>query len=270
MAADRKAAGREGGPVYIRIAEELEGAILRGEYAPHDRLAPERELAKEHGVNRHTARQALARLQIMGLVYRVRGRGTFVRSERVEYRLAEKMSFSDSVGRMGLPPRTKPLAVRRVRAYGRAAAGLMVPPGTPLVAYERVRYAGKVPIVYGSKHFREELFPGIRELLLHKHVSVRQLIRENYGKQLYRARSVVEIEPSDATTARHLGLPLGAPLLKAESTDALEDGTPAEWGISYFRGDATKLDIRIKGLKGEEERDAGTGNAGTRNAGDRG
>lgn len=253
MPAHRQTGGPERGPVYMRIAEELEGSILGGRYAAHDRLPPERELAEEHGVNRHTARQALDRLQSMGLVYKVRGRGTFVRSERVKYRIAEKMSFLDSVGRMGLQPRTRPLAVRRVRAYGRAATGLMVPTGEPLVAYERVRYAGKIPVVYGTKHFRETLFPGLHKLLMSKHGSVRQLIRDNYATELYRARSVVEIEPSDLATARYLGLPLGAPLLKSESTDALEDGTPAEWGISYFRGDATKLDIRIKGLKGEEE-----------------
>jgi GntR family phosphonate transport system transcriptional regulator len=253
MAILRKKDEPDGVPIYVRLAEELEGAILRGDYAPHDRLPPERDLAEEHGINRHTARQALGRLQSMGLVYRVRGRGTFVRSERVEYRVAEKMSFSDSVRRMGLQPRTEPLAVRRIGAYGRAVEGLMVPAGEPLVAYERLRYAGKVPIVYGTKHFREALFPGIHEHLSRKHGSVRQLVRDRYGQDLYRARSVVEIEPSDAVTARYLGLPLGAPLLRTESTDALEDGTPAEWGVSYFRGDATRLDIRIRRPRGAED-----------------
>lgn len=241
-------------PIYVRVADELEGAMLRGEYGPGDRLPTEHALAAEHGVNRHTAGQALNHLQDKGLIYRVKGRGSFVRTERIDYRVAEKMSYSDSVRRIGLSASQEVLGVRKVRALGRIAAQMCIPDGEPLVAFERVRYAGGVPLVYGTKHFREKLFPGVDELLRRRPGSTWALIKSRYGHELCRARSTCELEPADPQNSRYLGLHLGAPLLRVESLDTLEDGTPAEWGVTYFRGDAARLQVEIREVKEERDR----------------
>jgi DNA-binding GntR family transcriptional regulator len=66
-----------GRPVYQVLAEALRAAILSGEYPPHRQLPTEAELAETHGVGRQTVRQAFGQLVTQGLVYRVRGRGTF-------------------------------------------------------------------------------------------------------------------------------------------------------------------------------------------------
>jgi len=232
------------------VAEELEAAVLRGEYRVGDRLPTEHELAGRHGINRHTAGQALNHLQGKGLVFRVRGRGSFVRPGRIEYRVAEKMSFSDSVARAGLRPSKKVLGTRRVRAYGRPAEALRVAPGEPLVSLERVSYAAEVPLVYSTKFFREGLFPDLYDLMSGPYGSSSwALIKGHYGHEMRRARSTFEIEPADPEMSRLLGVPPGVPLLVVESLDTLEDGTPAEWGIAYFRGDAAKVRVEIREVR---------------------
>ena len=240
-------------PIYIRVAEELEGAIRRGDHSVGDRLPTEHELAAGYGINRHTAAQAMNQLQSKGLVYRVKGRGTFVRPGRVEYRVAEKMSFSDSVARVGLQPSQRILGLRRVGAYGRLAERMRVPLGESLVAFERIRYAGEIPLVYGTKHLRESSFPGIYNALRKGCASVRALVRSRYGLEVYRARSTFEIEPADEENSRYLGVGLGVALLKVESLDTLEDGTPVEWGVSYFRGDATRVEVALREIRGEKD-----------------
>lgn len=142
-------------PLYIEIAEELEQGIHSGEYRVGERLPTEQELAGRYGINRHTAAQALNFLQSKGLVVRVRGRGTFVRPGRLNLLIAEKASFSEFVSRLGLVPSHKVLNVRRIGAYGKLAEELRVPSGEPLVALERVGFAGEVPLVYNKKHFRD-------------------------------------------------------------------------------------------------------------------
>ena len=253
MGMDAMTQGARRVPVYVRVAEELEGAILRGDYAVGDRLPTEHELAGRHGINRHTAGQALNHLQGKGLIYRVKGQGSFVRPGRMDYRVAEKMSFSDSVARAGLSPSRKVLGVRRVRALGNAADRMRVPTGEPLVALESVGYAGGIPMDYGTTHLRESLFPGIAELLRPRLRSSRALVRARYGLEVYRARSAFEVEPADPETSGHLGVPLGSALLKVEKLDTLEDGTPAEWGVTYFRGDAVRVQVEIRAVKGEED-----------------
>src|SRR5438477_13108906 len=75
-----------------RVAEEivaqLRGLILRGSYAPGDKLPPERRLAEELGVNRASLREAIKSLEQMGLVKTRQGDGTrvldFMRTAGVE------------------------------------------------------------------------------------------------------------------------------------------------------------------------------------------
>jgi len=249
-----KARGQARVPIYARVAEELEGAVLRGEYGAGDRLPTEHALAERYGINRHTAGQALNHLQGKGIAYRVKGRGSFVRPGRVDYRVAEKMSFSDSVARAGLEPSRQVLGVRRVRAFGRTCEGMGVPSGEPLVALERVGYAGEIPLDHSVKHYRESVFPGIHDLLRNgRWRSVRVLVKDHYGLEVYRASSTFEIEPADAELSRYLGVQPGAPILKVESLDTLEDGTPAEWGTTYFRGDATRVRVTLREAKEETD-----------------
>lgn len=230
----------------MEVAERIEASILRGEHASGERLPAERHLAAAHGVNRHTAARALNYLQDKGMIYRVRGSGSFVRPARLDYRIAPKTSFAESVSRLGLRASYRMLSVREVRARGVAAAELGLSEGDPLVALERVSYAGEVPLVYGAKHFPGLLFPGRREALADKSVSLWSLLRAHYGVSLRRARSVFEVEPADGDAAHHLGIHTGAPLLRVESLDTLEDGTPAGWGISHFRADATRIRVEVQ------------------------
>ncbi|MEN8197622.1 MAG: FadR/GntR family transcriptional regulator, partial [Pseudomonadota bacterium] len=60
------------------IATRLREAILGGRYANGERLPAERELTEHFGVARGTVREALRRLEEMGLVTRRMGSGTFV------------------------------------------------------------------------------------------------------------------------------------------------------------------------------------------------
>jgi DNA-binding FadR family transcriptional regulator len=57
------------------VARQLRSAILTGAHQPGELLAPERELAAQFGVDRHTLRSALSELEQLGLVKRRQGSG---------------------------------------------------------------------------------------------------------------------------------------------------------------------------------------------------
>ena len=54
--------------VSAQIAEQIRSSILAGEFAPGDKLPPERELAEMFGVSRPSVREALNILTSSGLV----------------------------------------------------------------------------------------------------------------------------------------------------------------------------------------------------------
>jgi len=66
--------------VSNQIAEQIRASILAGEFAPGDRLPPERELAEMFGVSRPSVREALNLLASTGLVMSYQGGGTLVMS----------------------------------------------------------------------------------------------------------------------------------------------------------------------------------------------
>jgi GntR family transcriptional regulator, transcriptional repressor for pyruvate dehydrogenase complex len=64
--------------VAEEIAEQLRSLILTGQYAPGAKLPPERELSKRLRVNRASLREALKKLEHLGLVRIRQGDGTRV------------------------------------------------------------------------------------------------------------------------------------------------------------------------------------------------
>ncbi|HEY0253908.1 MAG TPA: FadR/GntR family transcriptional regulator [Kofleriaceae bacterium] len=66
--------------VAEEIAEQLRGLILNGQYPPGSKLPPERELSKRLRVNRASLREALKKLEHLGLVRIRQGDGTRVQN----------------------------------------------------------------------------------------------------------------------------------------------------------------------------------------------
>ncbi len=73
-------AGTGTGPKYRVIFESLKESILAGEYGQGVRLPSETDLVRRFGVSRMTVIKAIKELQLMGLVVRRMGSGTYVTS----------------------------------------------------------------------------------------------------------------------------------------------------------------------------------------------
>ena len=67
-----------GRPVYVQLVEQLELALVAGEFPPGSRIPPVRELAADAGVNPNTMQRALAQLETEGLVRTERTSGRYV------------------------------------------------------------------------------------------------------------------------------------------------------------------------------------------------
>lgn len=69
---------------FSEIAALLRRDITRGDLAPRERLAPERDLAQHYGVARGTVREALNQLSSEGLVEIRPGSGTYVSDDAID------------------------------------------------------------------------------------------------------------------------------------------------------------------------------------------
>ena len=64
--------------VTARLVSDVKQMIASGVLAPGSKLPPERELAKNFGVNRASLRQVLKVLEIMGVLSQRVGDGTYL------------------------------------------------------------------------------------------------------------------------------------------------------------------------------------------------
>ena len=87
-------------PIHAIAAGRIEAQILAGEWAPGDRLSPERDLCRDLDVSRTTLRQALGALERRGLVTRQQGRGTFVANARAGHAPAVTSEGPAGAGRL--------------------------------------------------------------------------------------------------------------------------------------------------------------------------
>ncbi|MCZ8516302.1 FadR/GntR family transcriptional regulator [Paenibacillus filicis] len=81
--------------LYVRIAEQINSFIVDGTFKSGDKLPPEREIAERFGVSRPSVREALAVLEIMGVIDIRVGDGTYIKKKTSNFNL-EVDSLKDS------------------------------------------------------------------------------------------------------------------------------------------------------------------------------
>ena len=80
-----------------RIADEITLAVVSGAIAPGDQLPSTAVLMERYGVANQTVQNAMRVLKDLGLIYTVRGQGTFVRND------INPADFESAVAEVGSP-----------------------------------------------------------------------------------------------------------------------------------------------------------------------
>src|SRR5215471_9543755 len=84
-------------PLHHQLRNYLLDGIDRAVLLPGQKLLQEREYATRFGLSLAPVRQAILDLVKEGFLYRVPGRGTFVREQKVEEKISILSSFSESM-----------------------------------------------------------------------------------------------------------------------------------------------------------------------------
>jgi GntR family transcriptional regulator len=226
-------------PLHHQVYLDLRAALDAGEWKPEDRLPTERELARRYGCSLITVRRALGELVREQRLERTRGRGTFVLRERIDRDLAGQLSFTEEMETRGHDPQTRLVAARPESAGEAVAGALGLELGSPTVYLERLRLADDEPLLLEQVHLGAERFPGLLAQDLEGN-SLYDILADNYGTRIARARETLEPVLLRTREARLLGRPRGAPALLVEGTAYTADDEPIEFGRTYVRGDRTR------------------------------
>ena len=133
-------------PIYIQIEEQLKQQIQQGDFPIGTTIPSERELTERFDVSRMTVRQAITNLVNDGLLYREKGRGTFVASPKVEQPLNGLTSFTEDMMARGMVPSSKMINFEILEPESDISAALQLAQGDEVYFVERIRFADDKPM----------------------------------------------------------------------------------------------------------------------------
>jgi len=225
-------------PLYYQVTELLEELIKEGKIKPGTKLPPEESLAAHFGVSRPTINKALGLLIRKSLVYRDRGKGTFV-SEKKEVKLTlirELVSFGEALEKEGVSFNTEVLALRKIQANKLIAEKLGTQERENVVYLKRLRNVDNEPLLIVESYLPYNLFPGLLEKDFSKDF-LYQLLEEKYHTRVVRADRSVRAVKALEKDAYILKVPVGDPLIKMNGVALSPNNTKVEYFDLRMRGD---------------------------------
>lgn len=230
-------------PYYLQLKRVIESQVASGALQPHSRIPSERELSEQFGISRMTARRALLELTREGRIYTSVGKGTFVAEPKIRQNLQALTSFSEEMRARGMRPAARVLRRELCPAGAEVAAGLRIPPETPVLCLERLRLADDEPMAIERAHFAFPAMGELRELALSG--SLYELLRERFG--LVPAEAIQEFEARLATPPEQdlLRIGAGAAVLTLTRTTLDQTQRPFEFVQATYRADRYRFVARL-------------------------
>jgi len=228
-------------PAYRQIEQALRERIAR--LPPGERLPSDAELCVQFGVSRMTARNAMERLAVDGLIRREPGRGSFVAQPPAHRRTNRLMTFTQEMLRAGRVPESRVL-LRVIRPSSAVeAASLGIPPRQPIVHLRRLRLADDQPIALESAILIGACAGAVMTADLANGSLHETLARS--GFVLCRGSGTINAAMASHEDARLFDIRVGSPLLVERRVIEDDRGRRIESTESRYPADRYGLDVQF-------------------------
>lgn len=231
-------------PYYQQLYSILRGKISRDEWKPGDLIPTENELINTYQVSRSTVRQVLDMLVSEGLVYRERGRGSFIAHPTVEQTMTRIVSFTEDMHQRGFEPGTRILSASQLKANPDISAKLQVSPGELLTRVERLRLADGEPMSVEESYLVDRY---CQNLLAQDYTNdpLRAILERQYGIRLVNARQVIRAISASRYLSELLEIKPNSSLLFIERVTYSQAAIPVEFLRIYYRADRYSLFVEL-------------------------
>lgn len=233
-------------PFYYQLKELLLEYIQ--ESPAHTLFPTETQLCDHFGISRTTVRQTLGELTAEGYLLRQKGKGTMIVPKKiVQDFLYVLESFNDEMQEKGLIPHTEVLSLIETSPSPSVSQALQISPDAKVVQLIRLRSTNNEPIVLVNTFIPADAF-GLRALLFEDFNtgSLYQIMEKKFGVTIEASKRTVEIRLAGEFEAKHLQIPLHAPLQYIETISQNNEGLPIEFSRAYYRGDKNKFVIETR------------------------
>ncbi|MEZ3435435.1 MAG: GntR family transcriptional regulator [Lachnospiraceae bacterium] len=232
-------------PLYYQLKELIISEIKKGNYEENSMIPTEKEFSDIFSISRTTVRQAVTELVQEGWLYRIKSKGTFVTSPKVNQAFIQYLEpFNEQILRSGRTPSTHLLDFQVIKADEQTAEQLNISPGTKVFFLYRLRFADKDPIVLVKTFIPCDICP---ELSSHNfsRVSLYSVLGQKSSSRIHHVRRVAEAVAATEEDSRYLGLAVGEPIHFFTSIGYTAAQRPVEYSLARYRGDKNQFEVIV-------------------------
>jgi GntR family transcriptional regulator len=229
-------------PAYAQLAAILRRQIAGGIYPPGGKIPSESSIGKQYGLSVMTVRQAIGVLTEQGLVERVQGCGTFVKSVS----LTGSRFGLESIEEIFQDPertRVKVLSMCPAKADAKTAEKLDLPEGARVILIRRLLLREDRPAMCHEGRIRCDFTRPLVEAELEVG-PLSDLFRGNGGGVAKKCALSILPTVFDGEDARLLNQPEGRPAFRLEYLVYDFDDIPFGWG--WFTAAPETLVLKTK------------------------
>lgn len=144
----------------IMLVDQIILDINAGNYAANEKLPSEHELADRFRVPRMIVRKAYERLQELGYIYSMQGKGSYVKDRKKQIPLvfSKDVSFSEKMKELYSDYYSENVGCVRIPHHSEIYRSLCADQNERVHKISRLRYIGKLPIALHTSYVPESLF----------------------------------------------------------------------------------------------------------------
>lgn len=231
-------------PYYRWLAVVLREDIEQGIYKPGDALPTEHELMRRYNLSSTTVRRAVRDLVLEGWIYRTAGKGTFVKRNKLEERLARLTSFAEEMQSRNIIPQFKLVSAEETTPPAEIMRALNLPSRQKAYLIERVQIANNEPIALARGYWIPEIGEQLVQSDLNR-ISLYEIVEQHLHIPLVEADESISASVADADIARKLDVSRNAPLLVRRRLTYTTEMRPIEYTTTFYRSDRYEYKIRL-------------------------
>ncbi len=231
-------------PLYFQIKSILKSQILSNELREQERLPSEAQLCKQYHVSLGTLRQALSELLREGLVYRVRGKGTFVSEDAGLRQLRFKGTIENLIA-SAEEGRIRVLGYKEVIPPPRVSKIFSLEIHQKVFQLEVIFSTPKGPSRYSLIYFPPELGKMIMRYDLKESTDIILLVENKLQTKIHHAHQTMDIQLADQKVSKYLSIRQKTPIFSMERHYLSRDGSPIFLSFNHCRPDLYKFKIEL-------------------------
>lgn len=200
---------------YERIKQEINQQINDNIIKPNQVILSENEMCQKYGVSRVTIRKAIDDLCREGVLYRIKGKGCFVR-EGMDQKRSKIYSFTEAVKNEGKVPSKKQLSLTIEQAGKELASRLEIDEKDEVYIIKSIYFADDIPYSINTSILPVKLFKNL-EYFDFNNRSLYEVLKAFYNTEMYHVRQTIEAVSSDEEISQLLNVDEKEPLLKIKA-----------------------------------------------------